>query len=390
MPDQPAKKPVNKSGLLITKNSERALSPAQIEFNRMMKRLENARSKLSREEARLDDYLAMTIRDIMPFIDDIHRINRDIVFLTVNAVKEIKFNKKRRRLLKDLIIERAVDLLHDSCGLDDDDLIKLEKIIEELEPPYEKNRAEKEMARDFEYMRGMLEHAARDLGIDLDVSDLTPDMDPAELESEMSERLRVAVNNAGAKPAKAPRKQTKAQLEKARKLEEQEEARKRDFKSLYKQLAKALHPDLEADPQLKQHKESWMKRLTAAYAAVDLRELLQIEMEWLGEEASNLATAGEEKLKVYCSVLKEQIADVKHQIAWLIDQPQYGLLHRFVNPVVGTLPHPDRIILGLQKSLNHLLSLKKTLQSGGDEVRGMLEQWADDRQRAESNPDCPF
>jgi hypothetical protein len=326
----------------------------------------------------------------MPFIDDIHRINRDIVFLTVNAVKEIKFNKKRRRLLKDLIIERAVDLLHDSCGLDDDDLIKLEKIIEELEPPYEKNRAEKEMARDFEYMRGMLEHAARDLGIDLDVSDLTPDMDPAELESEMSERLRVAVNNAGAKPAKAPRKQTKAQLEKARKLEEQEEARKRDFKSLYKQLAKALHPDLEADPQLKQHKESWMKRLTAAYAAVDLRELLQIEMEWLGEEASNLATAGEEKLKVYCSVLKEQIADVKHQIAWLIDQPQYGLLHRFVNPVVGTLPHPDRIILGLQKSLNHLLSLKNTLQSGGDEVRGMLEQWADDRQRAESNPDCPF
>jgi hypothetical protein len=133
-----------------------------------------------------------------------------------------------------------------------------------------------------------------------------------------------------------------------------------------------------------------MKRLTAAYAAVDLRELLQIEMEWLGEEASNLATAGEEKLKVYCSVLKEQIADVKHQIAWLIDQPQYGLLHRFVNPVVGTLPHPDRIILGLQKSLNHLLSLKNTLQSGGDEVRGMLEQWADDRQRAESNPDCPF
>ena len=246
------------------------------------------------------------------------------------------------------------------------------------------------MAQDFEYMRGMMEHAVRDMGIDLDFSDLTPDMDPAELEREMYERLHTALDTAGAKTAKAPRKQTKAQLEKARKLEEQEEARKRDFKSLYKQLAKALHPDLEANPQLKQHKESWMKRLTAAYAAVDLRELLQIEMEWLGEEASNLATAGEEKLKVYCSVLKEQIADVKHQIAWLIDQPQYGLLHRFVNPVVGTLPHPDRIILGLQKSLNHLLSLKNTLQSGGDEVHGMLEQWADDRQRAKSNPDCPF
>ena len=298
MPDQPVKKPVNKSGLLITKDSERALSPAQIEFNRMMKRLENARSKLSREEARLDDYLAMTIRDILPFIDDIHRANRDIVFLTVNAVKEIKFNKKRRRLLKDLIIERAADLLHDSCGLDDDDLIKLEKIIAEFEPPYAKKRADEEMAQDFEYMRGMMEHAVRDMGIDLDFSDLTPDMDPAELEREMYERLHTALDTAGAKTAKAPRKQTKAQLEKARKLEEQEEARKRDFKSLYKQLAKALHPDLEANPQLKQHKESWMKRLTAAYAAVDLRELLQIEMEWLGEEASNLATAGEEKLKV--------------------------------------------------------------------------------------------
>ncbi len=56
--------------------------------------------------------------------------------------------------------------------------------------------------------------------------------------------------------------------------------KKRNLKSLYKQLAKVLHPDLETDPESKLQKEEWMKRLTSAHALGDLRELLSIEFEW--------------------------------------------------------------------------------------------------------------
>ena len=42
------------------------------------------------------------------------------------------------------------------------------------------------------------------------------------------------------------------------------EAKNRDLKSLFKQLAKAFHPDLEPDPLHKQHKQIWMQRLNTA------------------------------------------------------------------------------------------------------------------------------
>ena len=173
-------------------------------------------------------------------------------------------------------------------------------------------------------------------------------------------------------------------------LQEQEDAKKQDFKSLYKQLAKVLHPDLETDPQLKQHKEIWMKRLTGAYAAGDLRELLQIEMEWLGEEATNLATASDRKLMVYCGVLKQQIADLKLQTDWLLNEPQYGPLRRFLHPFYSDMPKPTVIRSELRSSLRQHLGFIKDLEGGGLVRRKLLERWADEHGRSLQQPDCPF
>ena len=144
-------------------------------------------------------------------------------------------------------------------------------------------------------------------------------------------------------PPSAPANPPRPRPTKERNRLAQEEAKNRDLKSLFKQLAKAFHPDLEPDPLLKQHKQVWMQRLNTAYAANDLREMLQLEMEWLGEEATNLATAGDEKLQVYCMVLKEQIADLKRQTQHLPDEPQYGPLQRFRDPFYGTIANPATI-----------------------------------------------
>ncbi|MBE2285684.1 MAG: hypothetical protein IAE77_19635 [Prosthecobacter sp.] len=177
------------------------------------------------------------------------------------------------------------------------------------------------------------------------------------------------------------RKPTKAQLEKEKKQQEAEEAKKRDLKSLYKQLAKVLHPDLETDPVRKLQKEEWMKRLTTAHASGDLRELLSIEMEWLGVEASNLASATDEKLKVYCTVLKEQIAEIKMQMRFLMDQPQYAVLHRFANGLMGYVPNPAYIKADLRDELSRHQGMLSVLQNGGAERAKMINRWADDHSR---------
>jgi hypothetical protein len=383
---------------MITGSGGEALSAAQVEFNRVMKSLESERAKLQRRQAHLDDLLAVANRDLMPLVEELNRTNRDMVVAVAEALGEVKLSKKRRGLLKDLVCGKAEELLGDPCGLSNEDLAKLETILEENEPPKTKQRAGEEAAEAFEYLCGMMEDVARGAGVELDFSDLDPTMDLDDLERELADRLRAATaaSEAASETAstaagqRRPRKQTKAQVEKARKLAEQEEVRKRDLKSLYKQLAKALHPDLETDPQLKEHKETWMKRLTGAYSGGDLRELLQIEMEWLGEEASNLASAGDAKLRVYCAVLKEQIADIKQQTAWLSGQPRYHPLRRFADRFLYLMPPPAKIKSGLTKDLKSHREMLQSVLNGSAYRREMLEQWADNHERVMRSSRYPY
>jgi hypothetical protein len=361
--------------LMIRAAGAASLSPAQLEFNRLMKRLEGARTKHAREQTRLDGALELTIRELMPLIEKSNGLNRDFVFFGRQALQSMKLTPKRRRWFGDLLSGKAADLLADPVGIKEEEMEALELVIEEFGPSEADRQMKEEESDDLEFLRAMVEEVAEEAGVDLNLDDLDFQGDPEEFKRILEERLDESLGRN--KPVK-PRKPTKAQLEKQRKLAEQEEAKKRDFKSLFKQLAKALHPDLETDPLLKEHKEAWMKRLNTAYASGDLRDMLQIEMEWLGEEAGNLAEAGEEKLRVYCVVLKEQLADLKRQTQQLLGQPQYGPLTRFMDPYTGYMENPRWIRKQLIERIRNFQELVEILRHDSHERRDLIHQWADE------------
>jgi hypothetical protein len=381
-----------KEGIVIRPSGAAPLSRTQVEFNRLMKSLETTKAHHASEQARLDETLAIAIRELMPLIEEIHRANRDLVFNGRNAMQTLKLTAKRRRWFGDLLSGKAADLLADSVGLSEEELTKLEAIIEELGPCEDDRRMKEGEDEEFDFLRAMIEQTARQAGVDLDLSDLDPNCDPKEFERIVKERLGAAAtifNDKAGTPsstAKRPRKPTKAQATKERNRLAQEEAKNRDLKSLFKQLAKVFHPDLEPDPLLKQHKQVWMQRLNTAYAANDLREMLQLEMEWLGEEATNLATAGDEKLKVYCMVLKEQITDLKRQTRDLSYQPQYGPLQRFRNPFYGTLASPVTIKRELRAELIRHQGMLDILARNDANSRRMIYDWADEHAQQSSFP----
>ena len=365
------------------------LSRTQVDFNRLMKSLETTRTRHAREQARLDEVLGIAIRELMPLIEEINRVNRDLVFSGRHAWQTLKLSAKRRLWFGDLLSDKARELLADPVGLSAEEIERLENVIEELGPGVDEQRMAENDHEEFNFVRGMMEQAARDAGLELDLSDLDPNGDPVEFDRIANERLRAAFgssNSAAASPAKAQRKPTKVQAEKERKRLELEGVRTRDLKSLFKQLAKAFHPDLEPDPLLKEHKEAWMKRLNTAYAVDDLREMLQLEMEWLGEEATNLATAGDEKLKVYCTVLKEQIAGLKRQIHLLPNEPQYGPLQRFRDPYYGTVANPPSIKHELHAELRHHRDMLEILSANDAASRRMIYDWADNHARRSAAP----
>jgi hypothetical protein len=134
-----------------------------------------------------------------------------------------------------------------------------------------------------------------------------------------------------------------------------------------------------------------MKRLTSAYAAGDLRELLRIEMEWLGEESSNLAAAGDEKLKVYSLILKEQIDEVKSRTYTLKDEPQYSSLRRIMDDFSRQIPRTDLLKRSLVDKVRDTQELLKSLQKGDAVARKILNQLADTHfQEMEDEKDDDF
>lgn len=365
---------VESKGALVLKAAAGAvLSPAQIEFNRLMAQLETARAKFERERVRLDRIMDALTHQLMPLIEETHRLDFELIMYLQNALSTFRLTHRRRESLEDLLRERARDLVVDTCGLAPAQLEALQKLMEEIDPGWIDSEFE-EMGEGFDYLRAMMEETAREAGLEVDLSDIDLRQNPEEGMRKLHERL-AAAKAAAARPLS--RKQTKSQIERERKQRAVEEAKQRDLKTIYKQLAKVLHPDLETNPDLRANKEEWMKRLTSAHAAGDLRELLRIEMEWLGEEASNLAAAGDEKLKVYSLILKEQIDDVKSRTFTLKDEPQYSSLRRIMDDFSRHIPRTDLLKQSLAAKVRDNQELLNSLQKGDAGARKTLYQLAD-------------
>ncbi len=95
----------------------------------------------------------------------------------------------------------------------------------------------------------------------------------------------------------------------------------------------------------------------------------------LGVEASNLTSATDEKLKVYCSVLKEQIDDMRFQTLSLVEQPQYGVLTRFMN-FWGLVANPIHVKMELEEELDRFREMLSLLEVGGPQRRRIFNRWA--------------
>lgn len=389
--DLDASATAGKAELLISLNQGTSLSSAQMEFNRLMTRLEEARTKHEKTRSDLDQVLAISIRDLMPLVEDLNRVGCDIVIRSVCLLDTIKLTPKRRKWFIDRISGQVGDLLADPVGLGDEEIGHLEGIQELLGPCEADKRVAEEQRAELDFLRTMTELAAKEQGVDLDLSDLDVHGDPAEFVRNVSERLKhlpVALGLSDSLATKRRKKPSKAQLEKERKRVEREEAKTRDFKSLFKQLAKAFHPDLESDPGLRAHKEIWMKRLNQAYESRDLREMLQLELEWLGEEATNLATASDEKLKVYGTVLREQISDLKQQTDLLPFDSIYTPLQRFMDPVFGVMDPPSTLKRKLEENLREDQETLELLDRDDVGTRKRIQRWADDHARSFTPSDC--
>lgn len=79
------------------------------------------------------------------------------------------------------------------------------------------------------------------------------------------------------------------------------------LRTVYRQLASALHPDREPDEDARKRKTALMSEVNAAYECKDLSTLLRIQLQAEQVDASKIGVLSDAKLKAMCVLLSEQV-----------------------------------------------------------------------------------
>ncbi len=87
------------------------------------------------------------------------------------------------------------------------------------------------------------------------------------------------------------------------------------LRRLFRQLASALHPDRETDPQARLHKTALMSEANAAYEKRDLVALLQIQGRAELADPTAVQRLSDERLALLTLLLKEQVAELERERA---------------------------------------------------------------------------
>ncbi len=117
---------------------------------------------------------------------------------------------------------------------------------------------------------------------------------------EQADDERKAAKRAARKALKKPVALQNAQAEQA--------DAKTALRTIFRQLASALHPDREPDAQARERKTALMSEVNAAYEGHDLTTLLRLQMQLSQVDPSAGKPISDDKLAAMALLLKEQVA----------------------------------------------------------------------------------
>jgi hypothetical protein len=311
--------PQREAELVLISRPGRPLTKAQRAFNRLVAKIEKLRANLRQEAQRLDNALTYYGQHLHPRLLRLTALRKEFVRALAPFLGHGQLKKGKRKTLRMILAEQLDGIVKQEGTLTDDDLKALFVQIHGVD--FE--QAERE---GIEQMRSAMEDMLDDFGIDIDFSGFQAGMSEEELAArtaEMAQRMQQEAEEEERASQRQDRPKTKRQIEKEERLRQVEEAREKSIATIYKQLAKVLHPDLEPDPERRQHKGALMQELTAAYRNNDLHTLLRLELEWIEREKGDLQRLTDEKLAIYNQVLREQAEDLEAELEALPYHPRY-------------------------------------------------------------------
>ncbi len=313
------------SALTIVKKETEKLSPNQAAFNKLTSRIEKLRNEIARKEGQLDEAIQLFGQTIPTLEAKLFQQRHQLLLLIWPFYQQKKLPKAVQPYLKDMLQEMISEVLQNGDEEPDEEF---KAIFLELEgEDYESvlKREEKEMQQE-------MRQEFKSWGVNMEWDEKAPLSEEEmakklhEFQQQMHERL--AEEERHQNERFKTRAKTEKQLQKEKREQEAEQLKQKNITTIYRQLAKLFHPDLEQDADRRLEKEALMKSLTEAYETKNLHALLMLELKWIHNENSHLESLTEEKLSVYLEILRSQAAELKSEKWQMLHHPRY---HALVN-----------------------------------------------------------
>ncbi len=371
--------PPKNNSLNIRGGTKKQLSKNQLEFNKLTQKIEKLNKEIERKKLQFDAALKIYATALYPAQLKALEARNKLITTLWEIYRSKKLSKPNQRQLKQVLI---FHLEESFAQLTTEPSKELQDIFSALNGISYQQAKKEEAEMLAEQMKAMFANFKMDTeGLDLnDEAAMAAKLEEFQQQIEMEEAAQEEKRN-----KRQAKKKKSAKQEQYEKLQQAvQDAKQKNIGSIYRQLAKIFHPDLEQDAEKKVAKEILIKELTNAYESKNLHALLSLELKWIYKESSHLETLADDKLSVYLQLLKEQVSNLEYEKKGIFQQPQYSILTQQFGPDIQTKP-----IEIVQQQVNIETAIVRSFEEdiidfksdkGLRYVNMMIQQWKEERE----------
>ncbi|SDE06108.1 hypothetical protein SAMN04487996_103233 [Dyadobacter soli] len=273
------------TAILHIPGQDKPLNKKQKEFNTLSETIEALDRQIADLQQAYDEMLRRMPSDLDPLIREYQGYRADIVNLWDRAYDAEHFRKAYQTKLAYLITENAYDLIKNH------ERNELKPVFNKYSPTNIDVLLEEERLRETSRIQ-----------------------DPAFLlESENVTEPEVLFHELSAEEQQRIKAERREQRMDQRTREAQQAKTTKSVRSVYMELVKTFHPDRETNEAEKLRKTETMQRITKAYQANNLLDLLKLQMELEQIDRAGLENLNKNQLSYYNKILRQQVDELDQQ-----------------------------------------------------------------------------
>lgn len=386
-PEAPQDAAVSLSALMVQPGDQAPLTPAQQRFNALLARIEQLSGQIERLQAWSDRHRYAHIQALRESVQLAQAHRKSLLLFVHERLQTADFTDKQQRMARGLV-RGLLDQLAASADPQVQALADLYVSDEDTQ------EAAQEQAEAAQRLRERIEEA---LGQPIEKAGQyqTPEemmqagMRQWQRQQEADEQRKAAKRAAKKAHKQAQKKSAAAEKGEVPPAVLREADAKSAIRTVFRQLASALHPDREPDEQERLRKTALMSEVNAAYEKNELSTLLRLQMQVTQVNPQNATRMADAQLIAMASLLKEQVAALEDDL----DALQSRLSRELCVPVRADVDEAamTQALQLIQADQRHnadsLAADLRRIQNDAELKRWLKEQWQLAKAQVQSSSD---